>query len=137
MARQDKNIENAQESQNVVVNAEEQLNVAPASIEAPIESVPVSVMPVDKQMDLHTAHVLNPMAALQPGRPFIQSQGVTGEIEKMANDAEKKGDYATAGKLNSLSLKVGELLVHIRELEKDSADHIKKLYAKVISFFNS
>lgn len=111
----------------------QQADAKPATVIFDAPSVP---MPVENQQALHDATVLNPNAALQPGRDVVPAHsGVVGEIESAAIKAEAEGDHALAGSLNQLLIKLGEVFHHLVAAEQALGDRIKPHFAKVVALF--
>ncbi len=108
-----------------------------SSQDSPAEPIVESPVPaaVEKQQALHDAPLNNPQAALQPGKPFSASEDLLGELATMIHNAEKDGNQSLSAELQSVVMKIGELNVHLSELEKTASEKVKPIYLKVISFF--
>lgn len=113
-------------------------DVAPEADAAVVEPVVVDApasdaMPVERQESAHEQQAMpNPKAALQPGRPFVASDDLLGEIDTSIHEAEQKGEHGLSAELQSVKLKIGDLLTHLKTIATDASNPI---YEKIMSFF--
>lgn len=106
----------------------EQMVDAPQQVEEP--------MPVEKQEKQQHQNVSKSMhRALLPGRKSSINNGLIGDLENMAMEAEKAGDYARSCVITNLLSKMGSFVVFVNSLESKGQADLKPLCSRVGELF--
>lgn len=99
---------------------------------AELEIAPAELMPVEKQEVNHVKQVVNPRAALQPGREFKSAEGLLGRVETVIHEARADKNHGLVADMETLLLKIGSLIMHLIEAMKSAPEDQKEHYQYVL-----